>query len=519
MPDTNVSEIARFDADSAGGSDIVLELRGISKRFGPTQALDNVSLDVRRGEIHALLGHNGAGKSTLIKTLSGVNIPDEGTIVLNGSELQIEDPAGAIAAGISVVYQELSLFGPLSVAENLVGSGGGGLDTAAHFVRRRAILERAGEQLNKMGLSIDPGRTIDTLPIGEQQMVEIGRALFSQARVIVLDEPTSALSPAETATLFELVRAMTKQGISFILISHFLDEIMENADRVTVMRGGRTIDTIDVATTDKRALLALSLGDPDEVLSSTYTDTDTVLPPRSSRPLVVRARSVHIAPRVRHFDVELHQREILSIYGEIGCGHEDFAESLFGVVHVDDGELIVLGHHVRKQSSEVMRELGVGYIPGDRRRALALEKSISDNISLAALRHISRGILRPSRERKLASALISRLDVKGATPTGNIGGLSGGNQQKALFARWLLHPPRLLVLSEPTRGMDLRAKSDVLKTVSSLRDAGTTIVLVTSEPETALAVADRVLVASRGAIVAEFSECTTTTRELVEATL
>ncbi|OBC17138.1 hypothetical protein A5784_25020 [Mycobacterium sp. 852013-50091_SCH5140682] len=498
---------------------MILQLRGVSKRFGPTQALADVDLEVRRGEVHALLGHNGAGKSTLIKTLAGVHTPDSGSITFEGKRLECTGPADAIAAGIAVVYQELSLFGPLSVAENMVGSSGGGLDLAGGIVRPRSIVERAAEQLAQMGLDIDPRRTVDTLPVGEQQMVEIGRTLSSGARVIVLDEPTSALSPAETRVLFKLVRSMAQQGISFILISHFLDEIMSHTDRVTIMRGGRSEATVDVATTTKRELLRLSLGDPDKVLSTTYGDTGTMLPARSTAPLVLRSRSVHIAPRVRHFDFEIHQHEIVSIYGEIGCGHEEFANSVFGMARIDSGELVVLGHIRDKQNSEMMREVGVGYIPGDRRRALALERSISDNVTLPALRHINRLSLTPAKERTLTGDMIAWLGIRGGRPSAPINSLSGGNQQKTLFARWLIHPPRLLVLSEPTRGMDLRAKSDVLRTIADLRDRGTSILLTTSEPETALAVSDRVLVARRGTLVAEFHTCTVNSRDLVEATV
>lgn len=500
-------------------SAVMLSLQGVSKRFGPTQALDRVDLEVRRGEIHALLGHNGAGKSTLIKTLAGVHVPDEGSITLDGRPLVCERPADALAAGIAVVYQELSLFGSLSVAENIVGSAGGGLDVAGTVVRPRAIVRQARTQLHRMGLDIDARRTVDSLPVGEQQMVEIGRTLSSGARIIVLDEPTSALSPAETRTLFTLVRAMAADGISFILISHFLDEIMGHADRVTVMRGGRSIATVEVASTTKRDLLALSLGDPDEVLESTYSDTGTVLAPRRSDPLAVRASGVHVAPRVRSFDVDIYRNEILAIYGEVGCGHEDFAEALFGMTSIDGGELVVLGHVMDRTDTQTMRERGVGYIPSDRRRALAVERSICDNITLPALAHISRSVLRPRRERALAQRLVTWLGIRTAGPGAPIKSLSGGNQQKALIARWLLHPPRLLVLSEPTRGMDLRAKSDVLRTIMDLRDRGTTVVITTSEPETALAVADRIMVARRGVITADFSDCTLTARDLVEATL
>jgi ribose transport system ATP-binding protein len=518
MPETTTTRTSRRPQTDESAPTI-LQLSGVSKRFGPTQALDRVDLDIRRGEVHALLGHNGAGKSTLIKTLAGVHAPDGGTITLDGQPIICERPSDAIARGIAVVYQELSLFGPLSVAENIVGSAGGGLDAAGGLVRPRSIVRQAREQLSRMGLDIDPTRPVDTLPVGEQQMVEIGRTLSSGARIIVLDEPTSALSPSETRVLFNLVRGMADQGISFILISHFLDEIMDNADRVTVMRGGRSKGTVEVADTTKRELLALSLGDPDKVLKSTYGDTDSVLPTPAGGPLVLRADSVRLAPRVRSFDLAIHRNEIVAIYGEIGCGHEDFAEALFGMQPIDAGELVVLGHHIERQDSQAMRELGVGYIPSDRRRALATERSIADNVTLPALAHISRLMLRPARERDLSRRLIDWLGIRSAGSSAPIKSLSGGNQQKALIARWLLHPPRLLVLSEPTRGMDLRAKSDVLRTITGLRDRGTTVLITTSEPETALAVSDRVLVARRGTIVADFSDCTINARDLVEATL
>lgn len=517
MPDTEIRTVP--DPVDAAPQQVILELREVTKRFGPTVALDRVNLDVRRGEIHALLGHNGAGKSTVIKTLAGVHVPDGGSILLEGRPLVCQRPADAIANGIAVVYQELSLFGSLSVAENLIGCNGGGLDMRGGIVRPRSMVAQARSLLARMGLDIDPTRPVDTLPVGEQQMVEIGRTLSSGAKIIVLDEPTSALSQSETQVLFKLVRSMAAQGISFILISHFLDEIMGHADRVTVMRGGRSEATLEVAGTTKRELLALSLGDPDRILESTYADTGTQLPPRTRAPLVLRSRAVYVAPRVRSFDLEVHKAEIVAVYGEIGCGHEDFADAVFGMQHLDGGELVVLGHLRHRQNSEAMREAGVGYIPGDRRRALALARSVTDNTTLPALAHISRSVLRPPRERRLTRSMIDWLGIRGGHPNVPVESLSGGNQQKVLFARWLVHPPRLLVLSEPTRGMDLRAKSDVLRTICDLRERGTAVLLTTSEPETALAVADRVLVARRGMIVADFSDCTVNSRDLVEATL
>ena len=285
MPETTVRPAP--EASATGNPDVILHLNDVTKRFGPTLALDRVDLEVRRGEIHALLGHNGAGKSTLIKTLAGVHTPDSGTIILDDAPLVCHRPADALARGIAVVYQELSLFGSLSVAENLIGSAGGGLDGTGGVVKPRSIVRHARDVLARMGLDIDPNRPVETLPVGEQQMVEIGRTLSSGAKIIVLDEPTSALSPTETTMLFKLVRGMADQGISFILISHFLDEIMDHADRVTVMRAGRTEGTVDVAGTTKRELLSMSLGDPDQILESTYGDTGSG----------ARHRGAHLASR------------------------------------------------------------------------------------------------------------------------------------------------------------------------------------------------------------------------------
>lgn len=499
------------DSTTTVESPPLVELRDISKRFGGVVALSGVNLSVAPGEVHALFGHNGAGKSTLIKTLAGAEVPDSGTVLVDGVPLDVHSPTGALNAGIRVVYQELSLFGQLTVAENMFAGS-----PQRTLVDRRGMVKQAAEHLRTMGLDIDPNTTIESLPLGEQQMVEIGRALFSGARVVVLDEPTSALSPSETQLLFDFVGQMAQRGISFILISHFLDEIIDHADRVTVMRSGQVVDTLTVADTTAKGLVDLALGESN-VLADTYSDVARQLPPAATGPIVARADRISVGTVVSDVSFEVGEKEIVAIYGELGCGNEAVGEAMFGVSPVADGELIILGERVSHGSTETMRRRGVGYIPSDRRAALALEQPIYRNITLAALSKVSPGFLRISREKNIATEMISRLGIRGAESSREVGHLSGGNQQKALIARWLVDLPKLLILGEPTRGMDVGAKSDVLRTVQTVREDGASVVVITSEPETALAVADKILTMRRGVITGEFAGTSVSARDLVEA--
>lgn len=490
----------------------IVELRGIRKSFGGIAALDGVSLEVAPGEVHALFGHNGAGKSTLIKTLAGAVTPDEGSVLVDGREIDVHSPKGALDAGIRVVYQELSLFGELTVAENLIAP-----DFRATLVNRSAVVKQARHHLATMGLDIDPNAAVENLPIGEQQMVEIGRALFSGARVVVLDEPTSALSPSETATLFGFVRQMADRGISFILISHFLDEILENAQRVTILRSGRVIDTLNVVEVTAKELVTLALGAEHEVLVGTYEDVARRLPPPRVGPVVARAAGLAVGSAVSGVDFEIGEGEIVAFYGELGCGNETIGEALFGLRRPEAGELTVLGRSVAGRNATKMRDLGVGYVPADRRAALALEQPVYRNVTLAALEKVCPWLLNRVRERRVTDSMIERLGIIGAEAGKQIGNLSGGNQQKALIARWLVDLPKLLVLAEPTRGMDVGAKSDVLRAIETVRDDGSSVVVITNEPETAVAVADRILTMRRGAIIGEFAGTSVSARDLVEA--
>jgi ribose transport system ATP-binding protein len=504
----------RTTAAAPTGDPPLAAVQDLTKAFGGIRALRGVSLDVRPGEIHAIVGHNGAGKSTLIKCLSGAQRADSGSIWVDGSPVPPGDPAAARERGLGVVYQELSLFPSLTVAENLHI----GLSHRGTFASLGRQVRQARRHLDELGLAIDPRATIDSLSIGQQQLVEIARVLSSGARLVVLDEPTSSLSVPETRALFQVVHSLAQRGVGFILISHFIDEVLEHADRVTVLRGGQHVGTHNVSDVSPRELVELSLGSVDTVMTSTYENAASTLPQRSLAPLVMIGRNVHVPPEVHDMDIEVAAGEIVVVYGDLGSGHEALCEAMFGLHQLQSGRLVVLGHDISRRTSEFVRDLGVGYIPADRRSALALENPLWQNVTLASLRKIARVGLRTSAERETTGQLVEQLGVRGASADSVTSSLSGGNQQKALFARWLIDPPKLLLLCEPTRGMDVGAKSDVLHTVTRLARSGTAVLLATSEPETALGVADRIVVARRGSIVADLHGRDVTRHDLVEIT-
>ena len=487
------------------------ELRGVAKSYGGARALRGVDLDVRAGEVHALLGENGAGKSTLVKCLAGAVTADAGSFAFGGEEVRVQSPADALAAGVRVVYQELALFPALTVAENVMGTevARGGR------VSWRQVRAQARERLATVRLAIDPGLRLEQLPIGTQQMVEIARALGSGGRLIVLDEPTSALSPDEIEQLFAVVRALAAEGVSFLLVTHFLEDVMAHCDRATVLRNGQRVFSATVAETSKEELIGQIVGDEGRALRAGLSGRAMTLPPRPDTEVVVRAEAVTRPPSVREVSLDVRAGEIVGIYGDLASGHAAFAELLFGVATPSAGELEVLGSPMRGGGTRRARDRGIGFVPGDRRRALALDQPLFKNVSLASL-DAEGPFVHDERARRETAALIERLRVAGGTPTRAAAALSGGNQQKVVLARWLLRRPRLMVLIEPTRGMDVGAKAEVVEIVRGLVAEGGAAIVVSSEPEVVLDCATRVLVAKRGEIVAAFSDCAVTKDQLLE---
>jgi ribose transport system ATP-binding protein len=491
----------------------VFSARGLSKRFGGVRALSDVDFDVRAGEVHAVVGENGAGKSTLIKCLAGAYVPEDGTIETMGRPVRFLGPADARRAGIRVVYQELSLFGSLTVTENILGAQG----LTGPLVSPRRNRRRAVELLARVGLDIDPDMLVSQLTMGQQQLVEIARELSSGGRLIVLDEPTSSLSPQETDLLFRTVAQLKQTGIAFVLITHFLEDVMQHTDRVTVMRNGRRIETFPTAQTTKADLVQRMIGVSEHVLRSTYEGDAVQLAARPGTPVVFALDQVALPSRLSGFSLELHAGEILGVYGDLASGHEAVADLAFGLARPSQGKVLLAGEPVTLKTSSTALAKGVGVIPADRREALALEQPIAGNMTLASLGRMFGPVMRFGRERKFAEVMIKDLGIAGAAPERAAGALSGGNQQKVLFARWLAREPQVLVLVEPTRGMDVGAKSDAIRLIGRLAEQGCGVIVVSSEPETVLAVATRVLVARRGRIVKEFFDQSLAKNELMEA--
>lgn len=483
---------------------LALSAEGISKSYDGVKALSGVDIHVANASIHAIVGENGAGKSTLIKCISGSLKPDAGTIRVGDRELGHLTPSLAKELGIAVVHQELSLFPALTVAENICGVRGVG----GPFVNWGVIRREGAEALNQFGLvGIDPRARLDQLPIGQQQLVEIARAMLSGASLVVLDEPTSSLGQEEVDLLFGFVHEMTERGVAFILITHFLEDVMQHADHVTVLRDGQLVATSSTSDVTKHDLVEAMIGDTSSVLQATYEGLEVSLPERTTEPAVLELEEIRLPPVVKAMTLDVHRGEVVGVYGDLGAGHDRMAEFLFGLHGKPaSGSLKVNGKTVKLASTTSARAQGVGFIPGDRRDALALQHPTAWNTSLAHLNKLTGFFMRRQAERVHLSKWTKRLNIRGIRDHhAPVGSLSGGNQQKALFARWLEYPPSALVIVEPTRGMDVGAKSDVVRIVRELADGGTGVLIISSEPETILTFSDRVLVAHRGRIVSEFA--------------
>jgi ribose transport system ATP-binding protein len=492
----------------------VVELVGVSKSFGGVAALRDVGFVLKAGEIHGLVGENGAGKSTLMKIIAGVHGDYLGELRLDGREARFRSARDALAAGIGMVHQELSIAPDLTVAENVF------LGTqpvnAAGLVQWRRMMDEARRQLAGLGLDLDPRARIGDLPIGLQQMVEIARVLFSGARIIILDEPTSALSPPEIERLFSVLRRLRDDGRSIVFISHFLDDILRVSDTVTVFRNGRRIATTPAAETHKSALIERMIGAGHEELGESYR-ADIRLDGAIDAAVVLQATALSHGRAYQDVSLELRAGEVLGLYGFMGCGQIELVRTLFGKLHPDRGTLRVAGREVSFTSTSAARRAGIAFVPESRRSMLFHEEPLYKNTSVSTLERISRFLLKPAREREIARAQIAKLQIRPPRADALVGSLSGGNQQKVGLAKWLTFPPRVLILSEPTRGMDVGAKEDVVKIVRGLRERGLAILVASTEPETVLSLADRIMVLKKGVVVREFKNEVISKDRLLEA--
>jgi ribose transport system ATP-binding protein len=485
----------------------VVELVGVSKSFGGVAALRDVGFVLKAGEIHGLVGENGAGKSTLMKIIAGVHGDYLGELRLDGREARFRSARDALAAGIGMVHQELSIAPDLTVAEPV---------NAAGLVQWRRMMDEARRQLAGLGLDLDPRARIGDLPIGLQQMVEIARVLFSGARIIILDEPTSALSPPEIERLFSVLRRLRDDGRSIVFISHFLDDILRVSDTVTVFRNGRRIATTPAAETHKSALIERMIGAGHEELGESYR-ADIRLDGAIDAAVVLQATALSHGRAYQDVSLELRAGEVLGLYGFMGCGQIELVRTLFGKLHPDRGTLRVAGREVSFTSTSAARHAGIAFVPESRRSMLFHEEPLYKNTSVSTLERISRFLLKPAREREIARAQIAKLQIRPPRADALVGSLSGGNQQKVGLAKWLTFPPRVLILSEPTRGMDVGAKEDVVKIVRGLRERGLAILVASTEPETVLSLADRIMVLKKGVVVREFKNEVISKDRLLEA--
>jgi ribose transport system ATP-binding protein len=484
------------------GQSALLELVGISKSFGGVEALRDVDFSLKAGEIHGLVGENGAGKSTLMKIIAGVHAEYGGTMRLDGRDVRFHSARDALAAGVGMVHQELSVIPDLTVAENVfLGTQPTG---RLGLVDWRGMARAATDHLKSLGIDVDPRLRIGTLPIGLQQLIELSRVLFSGARIIILDEPTSALSPPEIERLFQVLRQLRASGRSIVFISHFLDDILGIADTVTIFRNGRKIVTAEAAGINKGWVIERMIGTGHEELEESYTK-EIQLDSKPDAPVVLEAERLSLGRAYRDVSLQVRAGEVLGIYGFMGCGQLELARTLFGRLRADQGVLRIEGKRVRLRSTATARRAGIGFVPESRRSMLFAHEQVYKNISISILERLSRLWLRPGAERRIAQTLVESLHIRPPSVERLLGTLSGGNQQKVALAKWLSYHPKVLVLSEPTRGMDVGAKDDVVKIVRGLRDQGIGIVVVSTEPETVLALADRVLVMKKGAITREFA--------------
>jgi len=480
----------------------LLQLRGISKSFGGVAALTDVDFSLRAGEIHGLVGENGAGKSTTMKIIAGVHSEYQGTMHIAGERVNFRSARDAKAAGIGMVHQELSIVRDLSVAENVML----GMQpvTRLGLIDYKAMYRIAEEQLDKLGIHVDPRQPIGLLPLGLQQLVEIARVLLSGARIIILDEPTSALSPPEVELLFAILRRVRDAGTSLVFISHFLDDILRISDTVTIFRNGRRIETAAVAGIDKHWIIERMIGAGHEELEESYTG-EIFLHSRPDAPVVMTTEGLSREGMFEDVSLQVRGGEVLGIYGFMGSGQLELARALFGKLSLERGSLHINGERLRLRNTSDARRAGLAFVPESRRAMLFHLEPVYKNVSIAILGRISRLWVKPEAERAIATTHVRSLQIRPPLVNRPLGTLSGGNQQKVALAKWLTYPPKVLVLSEPTRGMDVGAKDDVLKIVRGLREQGIGVVVVSTEPETVLSMADRILVMKRGRITKEFA--------------
>lgn len=488
-----------------------LTMTDISKRFGGIQALKHVDLELNKGEVFALVGENGAGKSTLMNILGGVVQKDSGTIYFDGAIFEPDTPKDAQQHGISFIHQELTLFPSLTVTENIfVGS----YPNSSGVINHKTANKEADEILCKLGISVNVKSLVRDLSIGDRQLVEIAKAVSKPVKLIIFDEPTSSLSKSEKDALFAVIRGLQAEGATIIYISHFLEEVLEISDRIMVMRDGSKVGNLVTAHTNEDQIIQMMVG---RELRSSLTRTKS-----ASSHEVLSVKNLSRSGYLEDINFYLLKGEILGIWGLLGSGRTELARSIFGLDPVDEGRILLEGKSITEKSPNEIRKSGIGYLTENRRDdGLILEMTVRENVSLASLEKSSSvpfGRIIRNKEKETTSEQIEKLRIVTSGTEQAVKNLSGGNQQKVVLAKWLAVQPRVYILDEPTRGVDVGAKEEIHRIILALAEDGASVVLISSEMEEILRLSDRILVMHKGKIRGEVSPEDATQENLVKYT-
>lgn len=499
-------QASRKDKSRHGST--ALQMTGISKRFGPVQALLDVGFTVRAGTVHALVGENGAGKSTLVKILAGVYKPDSGSIEINGRPCVFDKPEQALAAGVSMIYQELDLAEHLTVAENVfLGNEPAGL--LPFTVDHKAMVSKTAELAKRLNFEIDPTAAVENLSTGDCQIVEVLKALMRNASIIVMDEPTSSLSESGTERLFEVVKELREQGISIIYISHRLEEIIGLADDVTVLRDGRVVHSELVTKLDIGQIVRYMVG---RELKEFFPSRDVEI-----GGVCVRVDNLASASGISDISFDIRAGEIVGMAGLVGAGRTEVARAIFGIDRKTSGTIVLDSRELSIKSPADAISSNIAFLTEDRKRTgLCLQLPCSWNITLPNLAAIGmKHVISPARENRIAEDIAARVAIKWLGPQAPVDSLSGGNQQKILIARWLLAKSKFMIFDEPTRGIDVGAKKEVYTLLNQLAEQGKAILFISSELPELFGIADRILVMRRGQLVGNLKASETTQEEVM----
>lgn len=476
--------------------EVILTMKGIDKSFPGVHALDHVDLEVRRGEVHALMGENGAGKSTLMKVLTGIYTKDSGVITFEGKEVEFHNTREAQEAGIVIVNQELNMLGHLTVAQNIFI---GREFKKGISIDDKRMNEEAAKLFRRLNIDIDPRETMSNLTVGKQQMCEIAKAISHEAKVIVFDEPSAALTEAEIEELFKIIRDLREQQLGIIYISHRMDEIKVITDRVTVMRDGAYVGTLITEQCTKNDIINMMVG---RVI---YEDPKTKNMTPEGAPVVLRVENLNAGKMVQNVSFQLHKGEILGFSGLMGAGRTETARAIFGADPKQSGDIYVNGEKVVINNPEDAVKHGIGYLSEDRKRfGIVVQKTIAENTTLATLKEFLNGIfINKKKENRVAQEYVDSLATKTPGVDQLVVNLSGGNQQKVVIAKWLARNSDILIFDEPTRGIDVGAKNEIYKLMNKLASEGKAIIMISSEMTEILRMSDRIVVMCEGKITGE----------------